>query len=450
MQIVIIGGGKIGGALVELLERESHSVSVIDSNPQTVANIENQYDVMAYCGNGVNYQIQIEAGVPKADLVVACMNSDESNMLCCMVAKKLGAKNTIARVRTPEYREQMLFMREELGLSMAINPEFSTADEIYQMLRFPSALSIETFSGGAEMIEVRLADNSPYIGKKLKDWAKAVKVKSLVSIVRRGDQVYIPDGEFALAAGDRITIVVTRHTSEKLFKSMGIFQKKSSYVMVIGGGRISQYLSMMLLSSDIKVKIIEKDEARCLELCEMLPKADVVMGDGTNQDLLEEEGIDRVDGMVMLTGMDEQNIILSMFAKTRQVPKIITKINRHSFAQLAEQSGVESVVTPREVSANTIARFIRALQNSMGSNVERLYRLAGGQAEALEFVVRADSPLIGIPLVDLKLKKDVLIGSIARNRIAFIPNGSDTIEAEDRVLVVTKAGFFRDLSEIVE
>ncbi|MBC8576369.1 Trk system potassium transporter TrkA [Yanshouia hominis] len=450
MKIIVVGGGKIGETLVEQLAKEGHDLVLIDNQQAVIEETENRLDVMGIYGNGASHLVQIEAGVPKADLLIAVTNSDELNMLCCLVAKKLGARHTIARIRNPEYNDQLVFLREELGLSLAINPEAAAAGELFRMLRFPSALKIETFSRGrVELAEVRLREGSKLDGLYLHELSKKFQVKVLVCVVQRGEQVLIPTGDFRLCAGDKISIAAGPAEIERFFRAAGLLKEEAHSVMIVGGGRIAHYLCRKLLGIGVSVKIIDTDPQRCRHLCEQMPRAMIICGDGTKQELLFEEGLERVDAFVSLTGLDEQNAILSMFAASRGVGKVITKVSRTSLLSLVESAGLESVISPKEITANQIVRYVRAMQNSLGSNVETLYKLVGGRVEALEFRVKPDFPHIGTPLKDLTLKPNLLLACITRGDRAILPGGGDSIAADDRVVVVTTNQQLRDLSDIL-
>lgn len=371
-------------------------------------------------------------------------------MLSCMVAKKLGARHTIARVRKPEYNDQLVFMREELGLSMHINPEYAAAAELFRMLRFPSAIKIESFSTRhAEIAEIKVREHSPLDGAYLRDLNKLLKAKALVCAVRRGGQVFIPGGNFQTLAGDKINVIASPAEMTSFFRGLGILKQEARNVMIIGGSRIAFYVARMLLENGVQVKIIDIDREHCQELCELLPKAVIIHGDGTDQELLREEGIERTDAFVTLTGMDEENIILSMYAQANHQAKVITKVNRSSLAGLVENTGLESIISPRTITANLIVRYVRAMQNSVGSNVETLHRIAGGKVEALEFRVSDQFPQANVPLRQLQLRPNVLIACITRGNRAIIPGGNDVICPGDRVIVATTNEFLDDLADIL-
>ncbi len=450
MRIIIVGNGKVGSTLAEQLSAEDHEITIIDQNQQNVDNLVNTLDVMGICGNGASYRVLLEAEVSQADLLIACTNQDEINLLCCLVAKKLGAKHTIARVRNPEYSDQLVFMRDELGLSMSINPERAAASELFKVLKFPSAIKIETFSNNrVEMAEIKLRNESKLTGVYLRDLHKLFKGRALICAVQRDSVVTIPDGNFMLQAGDKINVIAPAGDMLDFFSSFGAILPEAKNVMIIGGGRISFYLSRMLLENGASVKIIDISQQRCEELARLLPKAMIICGDGTDQELLDEEGLREADAVVALTGVDEENIILSLYAQSHTEGKVLTKVNRASLASIAEATGLESIITPRVLVANMIVRYVRAMHNSMGSNVETLHRLVGGQVEALEFKVSDSFPALDVPLKDVALKPNILIASIARDGKTIIPGGRDVIKKGDRVIIVTAHHSFDDLAEIL-
>ena len=450
MRIVIVGNGKVGSTLAEQLSNEDHEIVIVDRNQQNVDDSVNSLDVIGVCGNGASYQVLLEADVPKADLLIACTSQDEINLLCCLVARKLGAKNTIARVRNPEYSDQLVFMRDELGLSMSINPERAAASEIFRILQFPSAIKIESFSNKrVEIAEIKLRDDSPLDGVYLRDLHKTFKGKALICAVQRDGAVAIPDGNFMLKAKDKISVIAPASDMLDFFSSFGTLLPAAKDVMIIGGGRISFYLSRMLIETGARVKIIDSNAERCAELSRALPKATIILGDGTDQDLLDEEGLEDMDAVLVLTGLDEENIILALYAQANCDGKVVTKVNRTSLASIAESTGLESIISPRMLTANIIVRYVRAMQNSFGSNVETLHRLAGGSVEALEFKVSNSFPALDTPLMDIKLKPNILIGCISRGGKTIVPGGRDCISVGDRVIIITTNHNFDDLSEIL-
>ena len=372
-------------------------------------------------------------------------------MLACMVAKKLGAKHTIARVRDPQYQQQMFFLKEELGLSVVVNPEQSAASEISRLMRFVPAIKAEPFAKGRiDLVEFKVKENSPLDGVQLSDFYRQFKVKILVCAARRGEEVFIPKGNFIIRSGDKLTILAAPAEISSFFRTVGTFQRKVRDVMVVGGGRIAYYLARQLIETGIHVKIIEKDEKRCNQLFDLLPKATILHGDGTDHELLSEEGLDKTDALIALTGIDEENIILSMYANSLNVDKVVTKVNNARLAEMLAPMGIESVISPKEIAANRIISYVRAMTNATGSNVEMLYRLADNKVEALEFRVRESSRCIGVPLKDMPIKDDVLVGAIIRGGACIIPGGDDVIKAHDSVIVVTTMNGLHELDNILK
>lgn len=451
MKIVVVGCGKIGSAIIASLVKEGHDIVAVDRNQTFVNNITNIYDVMGLCGNGADSDILKEAGVETAELFVAVTGSDELNMLSCFLARKLGAKNTIARIRDHEYNDQSLgFLKENLELSMAINPELLTAKELFNILKFPSAVKIETFSrGNLEMIEFRLKPDSVLDGMTLMEMRDKHKAKVLVCYVQRDDEIFIPDGNFALKSGDRIGLTASQNELEKFFRSLGTFKKRAKNVMIMGGSRTALYLAEMLTRIGSSVKIIEINADVCEQLSDALPEAVIIHGDGAQQELLLEEGIDSLDAFVALTGMDEENILISIFAASKNVPNVISKVNRDALDRMAQNVGLDCIVSPHKIIANVAMSFARALQNSLGSNIETLYQLADGKAEALEFNVKSDSKVINIPLKALQLKQSVLIAGILRGQKTIIPAGDDMILEGDNVIIIAAEHRLQDLDGIL-
>jgi len=451
MNIIVVGCGKIGITILRSLVSEGHNVVAVDEDPQIIADITNVYDAMGVCGNGVDSETLLEAGAEKAQLVVAVTDSDEKNMLTCFLAKKMGAGHTIARIRNPEYNDRSLsFLRQHLTLDMTLNPELLAARELYNILKLPSAAKIETFSSrNFEMVELRLKGDSPMVGMSLWQLRKKYQANFLICCVRRGEDVIIPDGSFVLEAGDRIGITAAPTEVQKLLKMMGILQKQARNVMILGASKTAFYLAKMLLAGGNSVKIIDKDPTRCAEFCESLPKATVICGDGARQELLQEEGIASMDAFVALTGMDEENILISFFATSQNVPKVISKVNRPELAAMAEQLGLDCIISPRNFVSGVLVQYARALENSMGSGVETLYKVMDEKAEALEFFVRPDFRHVNVPLKNMALKPNVLLAGILRGRKAIIPSGDDVLQPGDRVVVLATGHRFGDLSDIM-
>lgn len=453
MNIVIVGCGKIGSTILSSLLAEGHDIVVVDSDPAVISDVSNIYDSMYVCGSGTDCDALQEAGVADAELFVAVTGSDELNMLSCFLAKRMGAKHTIARIRNPEYNDKSLsFMRQQLDLSVSFNPDLLAAQEMYHILKLPSAVKIEYFARrNFEMVELVLKEDSPLNGLPLMELRKKYDgAKFLICVVQRGEQVYIPDGNFVLQSGDRIELTAAPQEIAKLLRMMGIMQKQARSVMILGGSRMAYYLAKMLLSSGSSVTIIEKDHLRCQEISELLPAATVICGDGAQQELLLEEGIGSMDAFVSLTGMDEENILISFFASSQGVSKVIAKVNRDGLGFIAEKLGLDCIISSRNVSSNLLTRYARALQNSLGSNVETLYRLMDGKAEALEFRVQNDFAAQNIPLQQMRLKSGILIAGIIRGRKIIVPDGSDVIQAGDRVVVLAAGMQMNDLADILQ
>lgn len=449
MKIIIVGDGKVGMTLTEYLSQEGYDVTVIDNNPKVIENVVNAYDVMGISGNGANYNTLIEAGAARADLLIAAASSDEINILSCLMAKKIGTKHTIARVRNPEYAQQLVFIREELGLSMVVNPEFEAAREISRILRFPAAIKLDCFSKGrVELAEIRLPEGGHLAEKRLSELYKICKEKILICAVQRDEQVIIPDGNFILKAGDRIHITGSHVALAAFFKAIGMFKQKSKHVLIIGGGNIAYYLARHMADAGVDIKIIEQKEERCLELSESLPRATIICGDGTDRATLIEEGLETSDACVVLTGIDEENIIVSLFAQSQNVGKVITKIDRISFVDMVESVGIDSFISPKTITANRIVRYVRSMQVSDETSVKTLYKIVNNQAEALEFSILHETSYTDIPIKKLKTKKGILFASIIRRGKVIIPGGEDHLEVGDSVIIVTTNDYVKNLDDI--
>jgi trk system potassium uptake protein TrkA len=454
MKIIIVGAGKVGRALTQQFSAE-HKVTVIDADPQLIENIINVYDVMAVCGNGASYEVQKEAEVDKAELLIATASSDEINILACLVAKKLGVKHTIARIRNPEYETQLRFMRNELGLSMGINPEKAAAREIARVLRFPAAMKVESFSKGRlELVEYRLPEGSALDGMQLSDLYKNIRVRVLICAVARREQTIIPSGDFVLRAGDKIYLTSSPDQLSKFFRHLGVFRSKASSVMIVGASKICHYLASELLEMGMSVKIIDQNEQRCVQMSERLPKALVIVGDGTDSELLHEEGIQQTDAFVAITGIDEANILMSMSAAKQSggACKVIAKINRRSLVDLvSNEDMIDSIVSARTVTTELIVQYVRAMESASGSKIKTLHRLVDGAVEALEFSITENAPFVGAPLKDLKLKSGILLAGIVRqNGRIIIPSGGDVLELHDDVIVVTTDTTLQDFTDIFQ
>lgn len=451
MKIIIVGCGKVGMTITEQLSNEGHDLAVIDLNNGVIHDATNNFDVMGVVGNGASYNVQMEAGIEEADVLIAVTASDELNLLCCLIAKKAGNCNTIARVRNPMYNKEINFIKEELGLSMIINPEYAAATEISRILRFPTAIKIDTFAKGkVELLEFIIAEGSPLHNCSLIDVAKQLKTDVLVCAVERNEEVIIPNGSFVLHQGDVISIVAPPRNSRMFFKKIGVDTHQVKNAMIVGGGTIAYYLAASLLNMGIDVKIVEKNQERCEQLSELLPKAVIIHGDATNEDVLMEEGITHCEAFVSLTGIDEGNIFLSLFARNQSKAKIVTKINRISFDDIINTFNLGSLIYPKYITAEYIVRYVRAMQNSIGSNVETLYRIIDNKVEALEFVIRENNGIVGIPLEKLNLKNNLLIACINRRGSIIAPNGQTEIKVGDTVIIVTTQKGLQDIKDILK
>jgi trk system potassium uptake protein TrkA len=453
MRFVVIGAGKLGGTLSAQLVQEGHDVTVIDNNPAAIKRLLNTQDLMCLEGNGATAEMQIEAGIKKSQLLIATTTHDELNMLCCLVARKLGIERSICRVRDPEYYNQIDLIKNDLGLAMAINPELSAAGEIARVLVFPAAAKVEIFGKGkVEVVENCIAEDSPLVGLSLAEIYKKLNLQFLICAVQREQEIYIPTGNFVLRAGDRINVAASHGDLERFFRQNGSLKGKIKTVMIVGGGKIGFYLAQQLSAVGMRVKLIEKNYDRCTQLCDLLPKATIIHGDGTDQDLLMDEGLADADSFVALSSLDEENIIMSLFAKTNSKAKIVTKINRETYTDIARKLGIETIISPKQLANGMILSYVRSLENaSKESRIESLYNIIGNRVEAIEFNVTEKIPdLTSIPLKDLKIKKNILICALIRKRQAIIPNGQDKIEAGDSVIIVTKEHRFSELRDILE
>lgn len=451
MKIVIIGIGTIGHTILKSIDRVSHTITVIDEDKEKIESVIEHYDVFGVVGNGASREIQQEAGVSSADLVIVLTKSDELNIYACLVAKNIGAKNTIARVRNPEYRGQIMDMQDSLGISMIVNPEMDTAREIFHLINLPSIAQIERFAKGrALLVEIEVESGNMLIGETLISLGRSLKTKVLICAVQRGKDVVIPTGNFEIQEGDRIYFTADANSLAAFLTEINLVRSPLKSVMIVGGDKVGFYLADMLSSKRYKIKLIENDKKRAEELATILPKITVIEGNGTQHELLIEEGIEAMDAFVALTNIDEENMIVSMFANKMRVKKTITQIKNDSLYAMLDELAIKNNVSPTNIVANRILSYIRALDNSRGSNVLTLYRLVNNQVEALEFAVKKQSKLLCKPLKDLTLKSECLIACIIRGEQVIIPNGSSTIELGDNVVVVTTHKNFDDLSDIFE
>lgn len=451
MEIIIVGCGKVGCTLAEQLSVENHNIVVIDEKEEKVHTVTDEFDAMGIVGNGVSYQTLLEAGIATADLLIAVTDSDEQNLLCCVIAKKAGNCKTIARVRNPIYNTEIKFLRDELGLAMIINPELTSAAEIARIFQFPSAVKIDTFSKGRiELLHFRVTKDCLLNNYQLIHIRTTLKCDVLVCMVNRNDEVMIPRGDFVFQEGDIVGIVSTPTQATAFFRKIGIGTSRVHTAMLVGGGKIAYYLARRLLAVGISTKIIEQNPERCEHLSELLPKATIICGDGTDQRVLLEEGIEQVDGFAALTGLDEENILLSLFAKKNSHAKVVTKINRINFNSVLGELHLDSITYPRLLTADTIIKYARSMNESLNSNVENLYKLEDGKMEALEFFIKEDSSVTNIPLVKLRIRKNILVCCINRGGNIIIPGGQDTLKVGDSVVIVLTNSRLNDIKDILE
>ncbi len=451
MNIIIVGCGKVGLTLAEQLCQEDHAITLIDTDQERLDDAVNAMDVQAVLGNGTSYQTQIEAGIKETDLLIAVTDQDELNMLSCLIARKAGNCQTIARVRNPGYYQDIGFIKDDLGLAMVINPEWAAAQDIFRLLQIPSALDVDTFDKGkVNMIRFKIEENSPLDGRNMMAINNMLGGKMLVCTRERDGEVVIPSGNTELRAGDKISVVIPMAEIGSVLQRLRLRKKTIHSVLIAGGGNTAVYLTLMLQKAGLQVKIIENSIQRCEELAERVPKAHIIHGDSTDKQLLQEEGLRDAEAFVCLTGLDEENIMLALYAEKVSKAKVITKIGRISFEEVIDELPLGSVIYPKNITAEVIVRYVRAMENASGNNVETLYRMLDGKVEAMEFVVRPGSTnIIGVPLQQLGLKKNLLVCSINRKGKIITPTGQDAIQEGDIVVVVTTHKGIRDLSDIV-
>lgn len=451
MKIIIAGAGKIGYTIASTLAQEGHDITVIDKKSSAINRISNELDIICIEGSATNSEALIEAGARDADLMVAATVSDEVNMVCGISARKLGTAHVIARIRDTEYLMQREFLREALGLSVVVNPEYECALEISRMLRFPSAVRVVSFSkGSVEIVDHRIETGDRLDGMSLRQLGVLLDSPVLVSVVERSGRAIIPNGDFVLQAGDKLSVTGSPKGLRKFFSALGKQKKRIKTVMIIGGGRVAVYLANMLAENGMSVTIVDKDRTRCEMLCDLTPHASVVHGDATRSDVLREEGIRETDAFVALTGEDGDNVITSLYARTCNVDTIVTKVNREHFAEITAGYGLDRVVAPKDLVAQKLALYVRAMENSRGSSMETLYKLADGQVEALEFCVRENSRCIGKPLKEMNIRPGILLCALIRGSRSIIPDGSTCILPGDHAVVISAAGRLTSLDSILE
>lgn len=440
MKIILIGGGMVGNAIVKQLAREGHDIVVVDSSIRVVEEISNTLDVMAICGNGANLDVLKTADAGNADLLIACTAQDELNILCCIFARKLGCDNTIARVRSPEYAEQMYYIKDELGLSMTINPELNAAREIFSLLEIPGVLRRDSFpKSRVDIVEVIPKEGSLMDGLKLVDFNRRLHCKVLVCAVRRGGEVIVPDGSFVLKAGDKVSVCGAVTEISKMLKASGLKLKAAKDVMIIGGSKIADYLTFLLLKSGVRVKLLEKDPGKAAVFAGKHPEALVVCADAAEAETLSSEHAGKMDAVATLTNIDEENIILSMYLNNIGVPQLITKINRNEFGSLISEKGLGSLISPKKLCADAIVGYVRAMQNRGDGSVLTLHHLVDGHIDALEFNVTSSCRHLGVMLKDIKFKPNILIACINRLGTTIVPGGFDSFEEGDTVIVINSA-----------
>lgn len=450
LNIIIVGAGKVGATLIERLSKEGHDITIIDNDADKVQSISNLYDIMGYVGNGASYSVQMEAGIQDADLLIAVTASDELNLLCCTVAKRVGDCAAIARVRTPDYSTESGYLRDQLGLAMIINPELEASKEAARILYLPTALEVNSFAHGqAEMVKFKVPEGNMLDGISIMESARNVSSKVLICGVERDGEVHIPSGNFVIQKDDIVSFVASRKNGKAFLESIGFKTNQVKDTMIIGGGRAAYYLAHQLLAMGISVKIIERDKARCEELSVLLPSAIIINGDGTDEDLLKEEGIEYAEAFVPLTGIDEENVMLTLYAKQVSNAKVITKINRITFNTVINQLDLGSVIYPRYITSEAIIAYVRAKKNSIDSNIETLYHIFDHRAEAIEFRVNEESAVTNKTFAELSLKKNLLVAFIYRNGSIIIPQGQDCIKVGDTVMVVTTHTGFNDIQDIL-
>ncbi len=452
MKIIIVGCGKVGQKIAEKLSQEKeHDITVVDLRRNVIQDLINQYDIMGVAGNCAEIDILTEAGIVDADILIAVTGSDELNLLTCLLAKKAGGCQTIARVRKPEYGKSLHLFKEDLGLAMIINPEQAAALEIARVLRFPTAIQIDTFAKGrVEILKFKIPEGSVLDNLSIAEMSQKVDCDVLICGVVRGDDAFIPGGDFVLKSGDFISIVSSVKSGADFFRKIGIKTNRVKDTMIVGGGEIAYYLAKLLTATGIKVKIIEKSTERSEELCQLLPKATIINADGTDNRVLLEEGIEYAESFVSMTNIDEENILLSLFAKSKTNGKLITKINRIAYDEVISNLDLDTTIYPKNITAEYIVKFVRAKKNSIGSNIETMHIILDGKAEALEFRIRENSPIAGTPIEKLNLKNNILIACINRKGKIIIPRGKDVIESGDTVIVVTTRAGFKDIKDILE
>ncbi|MGI5935439.1 MAG: Trk system potassium transporter TrkA [Oscillospiraceae bacterium] len=438
MRIVIVGAGKVGSTLADQLTREGHDIIVIDNDRDVVRRLSDELDVLTVYGNGASLDVQRDADVEDSDLLIAVTSQDELNLMCCILARKLGCQNTIARVRNPEYAQQSYFLKDELGLSMIVNPEWTAAREVFRLMQFPAFMKRDSFAKGrVDIVELLIKEGGFLDGVVLRELHKKMSIRVLVCAVQRDSEVFIPDGNFRLEAGDKIYVTAQTTDLVELTKIIGEKNYKAKNVLIIGGSRIAEYLTHMLLKTGTHVKIIEKDYERSMFLAETFPEATIINGDGSSQEVLKAENAAQADTLITLTNIDEENLIISFYANHIGVPQVITKVNRTEYIELFQNKGIDRAFSPKLMCADNIVRYVRAMQNTEGSSILSLHHLVNGQVHALECNVTEKTLNLGKTLAEIQLKQNLLVACINRMGKIIIPSGKDTLRVRDTVVVVT-------------
>ena len=451
MKIIVVGDGKVGFAIAKQLDQEGHDVTVIENKANVLSSTMNRLDIVGVLGNGASLDTLLEARVSSSDLLIAATSTDEVNIICCLLAKKLGARHTIARIRNPEYSNTVRVIKDELGLSMSINPEQAAAQEILRALRFSNSIKVSSFAKGRiELAEIRITENSPMMDMRVMDIQRRLKSEVLFVAIQRGKEVLIPRGDTVIHQDDRLTLTGSTKQLEKFFMTIGVLSNRAvREVMIIGGGRITYYLTSMLLDLGMDVKIIEIKKEKCISLVEKFPQATIIHGDGTDHELLISESLEEMDAFVALTDNDEENVIISMFAQSHGVNHVLPKINRVSLGFLLEKLGLENSITPKFITANQIVQYVRAMQNTVGSNVESLIKIVNDKVEALEFRVRDNCRFIGVPIKDLNFRSGILVAYVTHKGVSKVARGDTKIQLSDTVIIVSKVAGLRDINDLL-
>lgn len=451
MKIIVVGDGKVGFAIAKQLDQEGHDVTVIENKANVLSSTMNRLDIVGVLGNGASLDTLLEARVSSSDLLIAATSTDEVNIICCLLAKKLGARHTIARIRNPEYSNTVRVIKDELGLSMSINPEQAAAQEILRALRFSNSIKVSSFAKGRiELAEIRITEENPMMDMRVMDIQRRLKSEVLFVAIQRKDEVLIPRGDTVIHQNDRLTLTGSTKQLEKFFKTIGVLNNREVHeVMIVGGGRITYYLTSMLLDLGMDVKIIEMKKEKCINLVEKFPQATIIHGDGTDHELLLSESLEEMDAFVALTDNDEENVIISMFAQSHGVNHVLPKINRVSLGFLLEKLGLENSITPKFITANQIVQYVRAMQNTVGSNVESLIKIVNDKVEALEFRVRDNCRFIGVPIKDLNFRPGILVAYVTHKGVSKVARGDTRIQLSDTVIIVSQVAGLRDINDLL-